>query len=84
MADWLFGCDICQSACPWNEKFGRPVEDPCLELDEELSRILPEELLGSTEDEFERKWGHTPLSRPGFAGMRRNAAVVRANLEAKE
>jgi len=33
----------------------------------------------TTDQEFEDRYGHTPLERPGPAGMRRNARIARDN-----
>ena len=77
VGDWLFGCDICQDVCPWNVRFARPT------LDAELlpRPALPNPDIWDIQDaaEFAARYGDTPFERPGLAGMRRNAAAVRAN-----
>jgi epoxyqueuosine reductase len=79
VTDWLFGCDVCQDVCPWNVTFARPTSDP--ELAPLPDLISP--ALKSFDDilpaDFARRFGTTPFARPGAAGMRRNAAAVRAN-----
>jgi epoxyqueuosine reductase len=79
VADWLFGCDVCQDVCPWNVSFASPTSDPELAARPDLARPS----LASFDDvppaDFARRFGTTPLARPGQAGMRRNAAAVRAN-----
>ena len=79
VGDWLFGCDVCQDVCPWNETFAEPTSDPELAARPELARPDLAELLATAPDEFERRFGDTPFERPGVAGMRRNAATVSAN-----
>ncbi|MCS7176498.1 MAG: tRNA epoxyqueuosine(34) reductase QueG [Candidatus Kapabacteria bacterium] len=72
MEGWIFGCDICQEVCPWN-RFQKPTDDPaflprygqtCLELDAVLS-MSPEE--------FQQRFRRSPLKRPQYAGIQRNA-----------
>jgi epoxyqueuosine reductase len=78
MGDWLFGCDICQEVCPWNRK--APVTaEPAFQADPELDSLDALELLPLTESDFHARFGHTPLARPGRAGLARNAAVVAGN-----
>jgi epoxyqueuosine reductase len=79
VGDWLFGCDVCQDVCPWNVAFARPADDPELAPRPDL----PSPALTSFDEilpvDFARRFGMTPFARPGHAGMRRNAAAVRAN-----
>lgn len=79
MGDWVFGCDICQEACPWNEKFAADAADPVLELNEHLACVDLEEMAELPDEEFWIRFGHTPLERPGPESMRRNARVALAN-----
>jgi len=78
VGDWLFGCDICQEVCPWNRK--APVAtEVAFQPQPELESLDAGELLTLSEDDFHRRFGHTPLARPGHAGLLRNAAVVADN-----
>lgn len=81
VGDWVFGCDICQDVCPWNQKFAEEADDGVLRLDPALARIDLAELASLNEEEFDRRYGWTPLERPGLAGMRRNARVAHRNRE---
>jgi epoxyqueuosine reductase len=79
VGDWLFGCDVCQDVCPWNVRFARPTDDP--ELAPRAEIVAPDlpGLLAFDTAAFVARYGDTPFARPGAAGMRRNAAAVRAN-----
>ncbi len=79
MGDWIFGCDVCQDVCPWNQKFARAAEDPVLEADAALEWLDLESLARISDSEFARRYGPTPLERPGASGMRRNAENAARN-----
>lgn len=70
---WIFGCDACQSCCPWNRRAPQhrnrafdPVFDP-LGMDTAAWQALDEAA-------FERLCGRTPLTRSGLERIRRNIA----------
>ncbi len=79
VADWVFGCDICQEACPWNEKFARPAPADELGPSEHLAFLPLDELVAMDEATFETRFGWTAMERAGAAGLKRNAEWVRRN-----
>jgi len=86
MGRQVFGCDICQDVCPWNEKSTRtafrsgPIAvDAELEPRPELVNPTLEWLAGLSEAEFERQFNGSPVRRAGFLGLRRNVAVAMGN-----
>jgi epoxyqueuosine reductase len=81
MGNWVFGCDICQEVCPWNEKFARPADDRWLDMRDDRAWVPLDEFEQLEPDGFAHRYGETALSRPGLAGMKRNAAVARRNVE---
>lgn len=78
MGDWLFGCDVCQEVCPWNRKAPHSTE-PAFRPQADLRPTDAAALLSLNADEFRRRFRHTPLERPGRAGMLRNAAILLGN-----
>ncbi len=68
---WIFGCDGCQSCCPYNRRaplhanpaFG-PLFDP--------AAMTPADWLAMTEEQFTARFGHTPLTRSGLQRIQRN------------
>ena len=83
VSDWLFGCDICQDVCPWNVTFARATADPELAPQSEAMAPDLDDLTTVGPAQFARRFRDTAFVRPGPAGMRRNAAAVRANLSAR-
>lgn len=78
IGEWLFGCDICQDVCPWN----RFSPDDTLPEFQHLTSMNPvdcRELLTLSAEQFEARFKNSPLSRPGRAGLLRNAAIVLGN-----
>jgi epoxyqueuosine reductase len=72
---WLFGCDVCQDVCPWNVSFARETLDPEFAPRPEVAEPNVDALRTMDEGTFHRRYGDTPFTRPGLAGMRRNALV---------
>ncbi len=78
VGDWLFGCDVCQDVCPWNRKAPR-TSDPAFQSRPDLSPADCIELLSLSQAQFDERFGHTPLARPGRSGILRNACIVLGN-----
>ena len=78
MGDWLFGCDICQEVCPWNHE-APPATEPAFVPAADLAPADAIGLLGLDTQTHERRFGTTPLERPGREGLVRNAAIVAGN-----
>jgi epoxyqueuosine reductase len=74
LGNWIFGCDICQEVCPWNEKFGQPRED----LVEELFPSLPE-LIALDEEDFRLRFRQSAIRRTKRRGLLRNVAIALGN-----
>jgi epoxyqueuosine reductase QueG len=62
--------------CPWNVKFVEASDDPLLEHDPSLARLDLVQLADVPDEAFRSRYGKTALSRPGAAGMRRNAQLA--------
>lgn len=87
---WFYGCDICQTVCPWNGKaFGRArmeVETNPAYDDKARTNLIKElgEILISSHTAIERKFAGTPMARSRGFGLKRNALIVAANLRLTE
>jgi epoxyqueuosine reductase len=78
---WAFGCDICNDVCPWNVRFAQPTTNPAYRDRDAIDRSDPDFFQRMDSAEFERRFGDTPLERPGLAGMQRNYRLAFASTE---
>lgn len=84
IGDWFFGCDLCQTVCPWNQKVfkGQLSIEPLQTLNTEDEESLTSDLryiLTSSGKKLEKDFFGTPLARAGSFGLKRNALIVIAN-----
>ncbi|TWU36121.1 tRNA epoxyqueuosine(34) reductase QueG [Novipirellula artificiosorum] len=77
IGDWLFGCDVCQQVCPWNQKRSRQVTAP--EASSPLQAVSLQEVDQLDEASFRQTYRKTPFWRTRLSGIRRNAKIVRYN-----
>lgn len=72
---WIFGCDICQEVCPWNRK-SLTTLDPVWSPQQSWCHLDILEMLQLSEEDFQKKFKHTPLYRAKRVGLVRNAILV--------
>jgi epoxyqueuosine reductase len=86
VGDWVFGCDICQEVCPYNKRKASPGRWPEFSAGSGVGPYIEitEVLDIRSEAEFEARFGATPLTRPGRAGLLRNCCVAAGNLKLEE
>jgi len=75
--NWLFGCDICQDVCPWNQKF--LVETLIKDFHPQNKELKLDDILDLNEDEFKAKFQTSPIKRAKLAGIKRNANFLKSS-----
>lgn len=86
---WMYGCDACQDACPWNRKPARRHAAELAETPRPADEPLPPGDWPRTSDEwlkllrrgggFRSLMRHTPLKRAGRRMLIRNTLIVMRN-----
>ena len=71
MDNWAFGCDICQTVCPWN-RFATPHDEPAFEPQEELLNLTKSEWQEMTSVVFNQVFKNSAVKRTKFEGLKRN------------
>ncbi len=81
----VFGCDICQDVCPWNNKTGNapPTSLPEFQPQERLYHPDLRWLAGMDEETYRRTFRGSPVKRAKYSGLRRNVAIAMGNSENK-
>ncbi|MBZ5525672.1 MAG: tRNA epoxyqueuosine(34) reductase QueG [Acidobacteriia bacterium] len=77
----VFGCDICQDICPWNNKAGNAPATPAPEFQPQEKLVHPDLrwLAGMSQEEFRQTFRGSPIKRTRFSGLMRNVAVAMGN-----
>ncbi|HEY3768997.1 MAG TPA: tRNA epoxyqueuosine(34) reductase QueG [Candidatus Angelobacter sp.] len=81
MGHQIFGCDICQDVCPWNNKAGNapPTSLPEFQPQEQLYHPDLHWLAQLDEDAYRRVFRGSPVKRTKYSGLRRNVAIAMGN-----
>jgi epoxyqueuosine reductase len=75
----LFGCDVCQEVCPWNQGVAAS-KDPAWQPRPAFDRPSLADLAGRTDDELRHDLRGSAMRRTGVKGLRRNLEVCLGNL----
>ncbi len=79
IGNWIFGCDICQEVCPWNQRFARSQGDAAFAPRPGLPEPSLIDELSLTPQAFNRKFAGSPVKRAKRRGYLRNVAVALGN-----
>jgi epoxyqueuosine reductase len=79
MRNWIYGCDECQTVCPWVKQFSTPQRMRFLKLDLEFIAPKLTDLMMLDESGFRDRYEGTPITRAKRRGLLRNAAIALGN-----
>jgi epoxyqueuosine reductase len=80
MGNHVFGCDICQDVCPWNQ----PAEaaytrEPAFQPRAGLVNPALDWLAEMSCEDFQQTFRRSPVKRAKYSGLRRNVAIAMGN-----
>lgn len=72
--NWIFGCDICQDVCPWNQKFS---ESTFIREFYPITKELTfNEVMELDNQTFKERFAESPIKRTRLKGLQRNAKFL--------
>ena len=71
MDNWAFGCDVCQTVCPWN-RFATPHSEPAFNPPDELLSLSKNQWEEMTQEVFSIIFKNSAIKRTKFEGLKRN------------
>lgn len=74
--DWIFGCDICQDACPWN-RHSKPHQEPHFMPSESFLGLSKQAWEEMSEQVFKELFHYSAISRTKLKGIQRSIAYVK-------
>ena len=74
----IYGCDICQLACPWN-RFAVPTTEPAFQPSEALLTMTKEKWHNLTEEQYRILFKGSAVKRAKYSGLMRNISAIAHN-----
>ena len=75
MDNWAFGCDVCQTVCPWN-RFSKPHSEPAFEPPNELLNLSKKDWEEMTEEVFDTVFKNSAVMRTKYEGLKRDIKFI--------
>ena len=81
MANYMFGCDICQQVCPWN-RFSTPHNEEAFIPKDELLSMTKSDWHELTMPVFDALFEGSAVKRTKYQGLKRNIDFLKINSKA--
>lgn len=74
--NWIFGCDICQDVCPWNNKFSIVTKNQDFYPQSGNEKLSLKDVKEMDNKTFKERFKHSPIKRAKLSGLKRNAEFL--------
>ena len=69
---WIYGCDICQTVCPWNKKFSIKTDLNEFQPRREILDFTNKDWQNLNEETFRKLFKNSAVKRTKYKGLKRN------------
>jgi len=83
IGDWVFGCDVCQTVCPFNHR-AAPATEPRFAGTAEAARPRLADLVAETRSQYKTRVKNKATARARPEMWKRNAEIAQRNLRAED
>ena len=77
MNDWIYGCDICQEVCPWNQKFSVKSNENVFKPRNFLLENQSDYLYNLTDEQYSKLFKNSAMKRSKLRGLKRNIDFIK-------
>jgi len=78
--NWVFGCDICQEVCPWNQKFQQNSAEKYFKPRDQIKSWNFADWIENIPDNFSKIFKKSPIKRTKATGLLRNFKAVNKDI----
>ena len=72
---WIYGCDICQEVCPWNNKFAETTELENFQPRSEIINYNNNDWNDLSHEEYNAIFKKSSVKRTKYKGLKRNINI---------